>query len=242
MKNEENDDDRIEEPSMSRREIVVPGECLGERNGRKLGRGVYIEDEKIYAKIVGIPIINENEIKLIPMSGAYMPVINDNIIGIISKIESSGWLVDIASPYEAYLPVSDGVDEFVDIHKTDLSRFFDIGDVIFCKLSKVTRDGSVRASMRSLGARKLFGGVVMDIEPTKVPRIIGRGGSMINMIKERTDSVIYVGKNGLIWIRGDNKEKAIEAIKIIEKESHSTGLTDRIEKLLDVQGEENDEN
>jgi len=222
----------VEKP-VSRREIAVPGEFLGDRKGRKYGHGTYIEDDKIFAKIVGIPIINENEIKIIPMSGVYMPRVNDKVVGIIDKVESSGWLVDIASPYQAYLPISDGVDEFVDTHRTDLAKFYKPGDVIFCKLSKVTRDGSVRASMRGLGARKLFGGVVMDVEPTKVPRIIGRGGSMIKMIKEKTDSVIYVGKNGVIWIRGDKKENAIEAIKVIEKESHSTGLTDRIEKMLE---------
>jgi len=252
--NEEQEEEVVEQPTEEaeekpvrrapvKREIVVPGEELAEKGGRKLGDGVYFEDGKIFAKILGIPIVGDNEVKVIPVSGVYMPRINDKIVGVITKVESSGWIVDVNSPYEAYLPVSDGVDEFVDIHRTDISRFFTIGDVIFCKISKVTGTGSVRVSMRSLGARKLFGGAVMKVKPTTVPRIIGRGGSMINMIKDKTGCVIYIGKNGVVWIRGDNKQKAIEAIMTIQRESHSSGLTDRIEKMLsESQGNNDNDN
>ncbi len=232
-KNDEAKKEAKEEVKESKqRDIVVPGELLGEKKGRKLGGGVYFEDDKIFAKILGIPVIGDNEVKVIPMAGVYIPRINDKVIAIVSSVESSGWVVDINSPYEAYLPVSDGVDEFVDIHRMDISRFFDVGDVISCKISRVTKTKSVRVSMRSLGARKLFGGAILKVKTTRIPRIIGRGGSMIKLIKEKTGCVIYAGKNGVVWIRGDNKEKAIDAIMTIEKESHSVGLTDRIEKML----------
>jgi exosome complex component RRP4 len=114
----------------------------------------------------------------------------------------------------------------------DLTKFFDVGDVIYCKISKVTKGMTIRVSMRSIGARKLYGGSIIKVKPTKVPRIIGKGGSMINMIKNATGCSIYVGKNGVIWIRGENKNKVIEAILTIERESHTVGLTDNIEKML----------
>jgi exosome complex RNA-binding protein Rrp4 len=56
---------------------------------------------------------------------------------------------------------------------------------------------------------------------------------MINMIKQKTGCVIYVGKNGVVWLRGDNKAEAIEAILTIERESHTAGLTDRIARMLE---------
>lgn len=220
------------------REVALPGEVLEEKKGRKLDDNVYVEGDKVFAKVLGIPIITENEIKVVPMSGVYIPRINDKVIGIIERVEISGWLVDINSPYISFLPVSDGVDEFVDVHRMDISRFFDVGDVIFCKVSKVTKDKTIRVSMRSLGARKLYGGVVLKVKPTKVPRIIGRGGSMVNLIKNKTGCVIYIGKNGFVWIRGDNKAKAIEAILTIERESHTLGLTEKIEKMLEVEAPE----
>lgn len=214
------------------REIVLPGDFLEEKKGRKLDNNVYSEGEKVFAKVLGIPIITEDEMKVVPMSGIYIPNINDKVIGVITEVEISGWLVDINSPYISFLPVADGVDEFVDTNRMDISRFFDVGDVVFCKVSKVTKNKTVRVSMRSLGARKLYDGVVLKVKPTKVPRIIGRGGSMINLIKSRTGCLIYIGKNGVIWIRGDKKAKAIEAILTIEHESHTVGLTEKIEKML----------
>ena len=214
------------------REVVLPGEMLDERKGRKLGNGVYAEGDKVYAKVLGIPFMSANEVKVIPMSGVYIPNMNDRVVGVIDQVQISGWLVKINSPYISFLPVSDGVDEFVDTHRMDLTKFFDVGDVIYCKISKVTKGMTIRVSMRSIGARKLYGGSIVNVKPTKVPRIIGKGGSMINMIKNATGCSIYVGKNGVIWIRGENKNKAIEAIMTIERESHTVGLTDKIEKML----------
>lgn len=214
------------------RTIVIPGEYIDDKKGRKLGNDVYEEGEKVFAKVLGIPVASENEIKIIPMSGVYIPGISDNVIGVITEVGISGWTVDINSPYIAFLPVADGVDEFVDTNRTDISRFFDVGDALFCKISKVTKNKTTRVSMRAMGARKLLGGVLMRVKPVKIPRIIGKGGSMINMIKQRTGCVIYVGKNGVIWLRGDNKAKAIEAILTIERESHTTGLTDKIARML----------
>lgn len=218
------------------REVVVPGEAIDEKKGRKLGDGVYAEGNRVFAKVLGIPLVGTNEIKVIPMSGVYIPKMNDRVVGVVDQVEISGWLVDINSPYISFLPVSDGVDEFVDTHRMDLTRFFDVGDVVYCKVSKVTKGMTIRVSMRSLGARKLYGGSIVKVKPTKVPRIIGKGGSMINLIKNKTGCSIYVGKNGVVWIRGENKNKAIEAILTVERESHTIGLTDKIEKMLSKGG------
>lgn len=214
------------------RNIVLPGELIEDKKGRKVGSGAYADGDKVFAKVLGIPRIGENEISVIPLSGAYIPSVNDRVIGIISQVEISGWMVDINSPYNAFLPVAEAVDEFVDKSRVDISRFYDVNDVIFCKISKVTKDKTVKASMRSVGARKLYGGIIIRITPSKIPRIIGKGGSMINLIKTKTKCSIYTGKNGVIWIRGAEKAKAIKAISTIEKESHVVGLTEKIEKML----------
>ena len=214
------------------REIVLPGEFLGERKGRKIGRGVYAEDDKIFAKVLGIPKINENEISVIPLSGVYLPVIGDKVVGVVSEVQISGWLIDISSPYPAFLPLAEGVDVFVDTSRTDISKFYDVGDIIFCKISKVTKNKTVQVSMKDVGCKKLYGGIIIKVTPTKVPRIIGRSGSMINLIKKKTKCEIYIGQNGVIWIKGEDKTKAIEAILTIEKESHTIGLTEKIEKML----------
>jgi exosome complex component RRP4 len=217
---------------MVGRPIVLPGEFVDERKGRKLGRNVYLEKEKVIAKVLGIPKISENEIDVIPLSGKYVPKIGDRVIGIVSDVEVSGWFVDINSPWIAFMPLSEAVDEYVDTLKADLSRYYDLNDIIFCRISKVTKDKVIQVSMRDSMSKKLYGGTIVKITSSKVPRVIGKGGSMINLIKRKTKCDIYIGQNGVVWIKGQNKAKAIEAILTIEKESHIIGLTEKIEKLL----------
>jgi len=215
-----------------KREIVIPGEFLDKKLGRKAGQGVYVIDDKVYSKVLGIASVGENEISVIPLAGTYLPKKGDMVIGIISNVEFSGWTVDINSPYIAFLPLAEGVRGFVDIYRTDLSKFFDIGDVILCKVLQVTKNKTVQVSMREIGCKKLKSGVLIKVNPSKIPRIIGRGGSMINMIKKKTGCLIYTGRNGRIWIKGENKAKAIEAILTVERESHTVGLTEKIEEML----------
>lgn len=217
---------------MKTRNIVVPGEMIDDRKGRKLGTSVYLEDDKVFSKVLGIPRTDENEVSVIALSGVYTPKVGDRIIGIIEEVEISGWLVDINSPYAAFLPLAEAVEEFVDTSRSDLSRYFDVGDIIYCKISKVTKNKTVQVSMNDMSARKLYEGTIIKVTPTKIPRIIGKEGSMVNLIKSKTGCIITTGQNGLVWIKGENKTKAIEAILTIEKESHTVGLTEKIEKML----------
>jgi exosome complex component RRP4 len=89
--------------------------------------------------------------------------------------------------------------------------------------------------MKGRGLEVLEGGMILDVSPAKIPRIIGRRGSMINMINDhlRIDSV--VGQNGRIWIKTSDVHKlrlAIKAFKMIEAQAHTSNLTDRINKML----------
>lgn len=214
------------------REVVLPGEFIADKRGRKIGHGAYVEGEKVFSKYLGFPRIDEFEINVMPLSGVYIPQTGDRIIGVITSVEISGWFVDTNSPYLAFLPLSEGVEDFVDTQRTDLSRFFDVDDIISCKVSRVTKSKTVQVTMNDFIAKKLYGGVIIKITPTKIPRIIGKGGSMIQAIKQATKCDIITGQNGVIWIRGDSKTKAIEAILTIEKESHTLGLTEKIQKML----------
>ena len=128
---------------MDVREIVLPGELIDERKGRKIGKGVYLEEDRIFAKVLGIPRVGEDEISVIPLSGVYLPTVGDKVVGVIFDLAISGWMVDINSPYIAFLPLSEAVSEFVDTMKTDISSFFDIGDVAYCKVSKVTKNKTI---------------------------------------------------------------------------------------------------
>ena len=58
---------------------------------------------------------------------------------------------------------------------------------------------------------------------------------MINKIKDYSKCEISVGQNGWIWISGEPEQQARVArvIKMIEKEAHKQGLTDRVKNMME---------
>ncbi len=211
------------------RKLVLPGDLIG--NGRP-GHGTYEENGGIYAKVIGLLEQRDELVFVIPLGGIYNPKRGDGVIGRIDEISFSKWIVDINSPYQAVLPLNEAVDEFVDLTKSDLTRYFDYNDIIFAEISTVTKTKSVQLSMMDRKCRKLRGGRMIKVTPSKVPRIIGRAGSMVEMIKDITGTQIVVGQNGLVWVKGDNEDIAIEAVLEIEQKSHVHGLTDQIKAML----------
>lgn len=131
------------------------------------------------------------------------------------------------------IPLSEGVEGFVDLTKADLTKFFDYGDLIFAEIMGVDRQRHITLTMRERKCRKLRGGRLLKVTPAKVPRIIGKGGSMVEMIKEKTGTQIVVGQNGIVWVRGDNEDIAAEAVLTIEARAHTSGLTDYIKAMLE---------
>jgi exosome complex component RRP4 len=105
-----------------------------------------------------------------------------------------------------------------------------------CKITNVTSQKLVDVTLRGPGLRKLRNGRIIEVNTNKVPRIIGKKGSMVSMIKQATDCNIIVGQNGIIWLQGKEPEMeflAIDAIKKIETESHLSGLTDKMKEFLE---------
>jgi exosome complex component RRP4 len=94
----------------------------------------------------------------------------------------------------------------------------------------------VQVTMKDQGLRKLQGGQIIEISHSKVPRVIGKSGSMIQMIKGYTNCRIFVGQNGRIWLDGevDNIMHAIKAIQMIEEDAHSFGLTEKVKAYLET--------
>ncbi len=218
------------------KQIVVPGEKLAVGMDILPSYGTIREGEEIYACRYGMVEIRDNRIvKIIPLSGIYIPSKGDMVIGKIIDIGFAGWQVDIGSAYTANLPVGEVMEERVDLLKADLSRYLDIGDIVYAKVINVTKAKVVQLSMKESGCKKLIGGRIIKITSSKVPRVIGRKGSMIKMIKEMTKCNIIVGQNGYIWIRGEPiaEFKATRAVYKIEKESHTSGLTDKIKQMLE---------
>ncbi len=218
---------------VKEKEIVTPGEVLVKGLDYIPGQGCYRREEEIISKVVGMVSIDKKIIKVIPLSGRYIPKKGDTIIGRVIDITLSGWRLDINSPYTAMLMAKDATHRLVRKGE-DLSRILDIGDYVLVKIKNVTSQNLVDVVMNEQGLKKLDEGVVIKITPVKVPRVIGTRGSMVSMIKKETNTNIIVGQNGLVWISGKEEGivMAVNAIKKIEREAHISGLTDKIKEML----------
>lgn len=216
------------------KDIAVPGEVLAIGMDSFPGIGTYREGENIIATKLGLVQLDGRTIKLIPLSGRYIPKKYDTIICKVIDVSFSGWRLDTNSPYSAMLSMKEATSQFIN-RGADLTKFYDIGDNIACKIVNVTSQKLVDVTMKGMGLRKLIGGRIIDVTSNKVPRIVGKQGSMVSMIKDATGCNITVGQNGLVWINGNPEGEllAVKSIRKIEEESHLSGLTDRIKEFLD---------
>jgi exosome complex component RRP4 len=216
------------------KDIVVPGEILAVGMDSFPGTGTYREGENIISARLGLVQLDGRTIKLIPLSGRYIPKKYDTIICKVIDVNMSGWRLDTNSPYSAMLSMKEATSQFIN-RGADLTKFYNIDDYVSCKIVQVTSQKLVDVTMKGMGLRKLIGGRVINVESNKVPRIVGKQGSMVLMIKDATACNITVGQNGLVWINGSPEGEllAVNAIRKIELESHLSGLTDRIKEYLD---------
>ena len=218
---------------VKEKEIAVPGEILAEGMDNLPGAGTYREGEKLIAGRLGLAYLDGRTIKLISLSGVYIPKRGDTIICKVIDVGFSGWRLDTHSPYSAMLSMKEGTSEYI-ARGADLTQYYDLGDCLVCKITNVTSQKLVDVTMKGPGLRKLKGGRAIEVDSNKVPRIIGKQGSMVTMIKQETDCDITIGQNGLVWIFGKpaNELLAIQAIRKIEQKSHLSGLTEKIKEFL----------
>ncbi len=216
------------------KEIVVPGEIIAEGMDFLPGEGTYREEEKIKASVLGMLEVKGRLLRIIQLSGKYLPRKGDTIIGRITDILMAGWRVEINSAYTAMLPLKNGTSAFIP-KGADLTKYFNIGDYIVAKITNVTSQMLVDLTMKGPGLKKIEEGRIILVNPHKVPRIIGKQGSMISLIKQATKCKITVGQNGVCWIYGEPEQEllAIETIRLIEKKSVISGLTDVIKAFLE---------
>ncbi|MBP6020978.1 MAG: RNA-binding protein [Candidatus Methanomethylophilaceae archaeon] len=213
------------------REIVVPGEVLDETR-MQAGSNTYERGGKVYASVLGVKNVFQNTVNVIPLGGRYMPSTGDTVIGTIVDIGPSNWLVDINAPYPAPLHVNEVPWK---VEFGDTSRFLALGNVVMLKILMVDESKKIQVTMKDSGLRKIEGGQIVQISHSKVSRVIGKSGSMIQMIKNLTDCRVFVGQNGVIWVDGDeeNTDVAVAAIKMIESRAQSGNLTEQVKTFIE---------
>ena len=219
---------------VEEKQVVIPGDTLAEGMDFLPGKGAFREGDHILSSRLGLMNVNGRIINVIPLSGRYVPRRDDIVIGFIKDMSYSSWFVDVGYAYEASLSMKDATADFIE-RGSSLSDYFAVGEIILTRVSNVTKEGNIDLTMKGPGLRKLNGGKILEITPSKVPRVVGKQGSMISMIKDKTGCNIFAGQNGRIWIRGSSPEAekvASDAILLINEKAHTSGLTERIGAFL----------
>jgi len=218
-------------------DVVVPGELLAEGD-YIAGPYVYKEDNKLFATTIGIVESKRGVIRVVPLQGPYIPKVGDVVIGIVVDYLPTAYVLDINSSYKAILQAAEVLPPQKNALTEDLSKYLDVGDAVVCKVVRFDRysDAIVSCKGRELG--KVTDGRLIRVSPAKIPRLIGRKGSMINLVKKETGCKIVIGQNGFIWIKGKDPASELLAERVIRKideEAHISGLTQRVQLMLQLE-------
>ena len=224
----------------NKRKYVIPGDVVTTGPFRP-EQNVVLEGEKIISTAVGISEIYEDSVRVISLTGKYIPKIDDLVIGKVNSHTSLSWELDINSCYVGFLPAQDVFGRDFSAHADELATKLKTGDLVAARIANFdrTRDPLVTISDRDLGA--IDSGVLVKISPSKVPRLIGKRGSMIQMIEMATNAAVTIGQNGWVVVSCETPEgllKAKKAIEMINEKAHVANLTDQVKEMLEIKDDE----
>jgi exosome complex component RRP4 len=221
------------------RDLVVPGDVLYE--GRiRTGDNTHRSEGKVIASRIGLVNYNRDMVSVIALEAGFNALTGDLVIGQVSDIGLGKWMVDIDTAEKAVLNVPDAIDAPFN-PDIEMTSILDIGDTVVAKIVDLDRRRTPILSIlgRSLG--RVDEGFIMRLTPSKIPRLIGKKGSMVNMILRETGCNVIIGQNGRILIHGRTREQEAMAVKVINKvenEAHISGLTSRVQEYLRILKEE----
>jgi len=222
-----------------KRKYVIPGDVITTGPFRP-EQNVVLVGDKIISTTIGISEIYDDSVKVLSLTGKYIPKIDDLVIGKVMSHTSLSWELDINSCYVGFLPAQDVFGRDFSAHADELSSKLKTGDLVAARIANFdrTRDPLVTISDRDLG--KIDSGDLVKISPSKVPRLIGKKGSMIQMIEMSTDAAVTIGQNGWVVVSCESSEgllKAKKAIEMVNDKAHVANLTDQVKEMLDKKGE-----
>ena len=215
------------------RDIVVPGDLLYEGRART-GDNTYRHEGNVYATRVGLVNYNKDRVSVIALEAGFVPLVGDLVIGDVKDIELGQWKIDIGAENEAILTINDAIGKPYRTYQ-DMPKILDVGDTVVAKIVDLDRSRTPILSIMGRELGKVRDGFIIRITPSKIPRLIGKKGSMINMILKESRCQVTIGQNGKILISGRNREDEELVVKVINKieaEAHTSGLTNRIQEYL----------
>ena len=218
---------------MSQNQFVIPGDIIVTGDYRP-EQNVILEGNRLISTATGYSEIKDDLVTVTPLTGLYTPKTDDLVIGKIISHNALSWEVNINSYYSGILTAFDIFGKDYSASRDDLSLKLKIGDIILARIANVnSRDPLLTITGENLG--KVDSGELIKISPSKIPRLIGKHGSMIQTIEGSTNVSITVGQNGLIIFKYDNStglKNAIASIKMIAMTYEDVNIEEKIQNIL----------
>ena len=222
----------------SKKRHVLPGDFITTAPLR-LQNNVVLEGKRIISTTIGLSDVSDDSVRVISLTGVYLPKIDDLVIGTIQYIHGNSWFADINSCYQGMLLGQDVFGRGSYPTKSEMEERLSKGDIIFAKIANSDRQREPLISIADQSLGKIDSGELVKISPAKIPRLIGKHGSMIQTIEGSTNATITVGQNGLIVVSCDETNgllKALAAIRMVDEQAHLVNLTDKVKKMLESDG------
>lgn len=223
------------ERQQRQRPIVVPGEYVGDSKFHIPGLNVYRLSDRMLATTVGLVRIDGKRVDVVALKSFYQPKVGDLVVGIVKEPGTAGWTVDINSPFLAFLPLSEYPEKRIRLSRDSIGRILEAGTVLVGLIKDASIFSSPVITLKGKGLGVVSNGFLLSLTASKVPRLIGKKGSMLSTIEKGANVKLTVGQNGRLIVHSEDLNvvmKVKEVIGMIEKESHVYGLTERVEALL----------
>lgn len=195
--------------------IVIPGELITDKR-KKVGDNVFIHENQIYSSVLGLLNETDDFVSIVPLNGPYIPQENDPVVCVVRNVTANGYVIDVNSHSDCFFP------------KSLITRELKIGQILFARVKGV--DGVEVSELDNINI--LPDGLIYPVSSVKIPRIIGKNDSMLNVLKKYTSSNILIGRNGWIWYVSKNWFLLEKAISLIVNNSQKSNLTNSIEEYL----------
>ena len=221
-----------------KKRFVLPGDFITTAP-LQLRDNVVLDGKRIISTAIGLTDVSDDSVRVISLTGVYLPKVDDLVIGTIQYIFGNSWFADINSCYQGMLLGQDVFGRGSYPTKSEMEERLSKGDIIFAKIANSDRQREPLISIADKNLGKIDSGELIKISPTKIPRLIGKHGSMIQTIEGSTNATITVGQNGLIVVSCDETNgllKALAAIRMVDEQAHLVNLTDKVKKMLEFNG------
>ena len=216
---------------MNQNQFVLPGDVITTGDYRP-DQNVILDGDRLVSTAIGFSKTNDNSVSVIPVTGFYVPDVDDLVIGKVISHNALSWEVDINSYYPGILLASDIFGKDYSASRDALSSKLNVGDIVLARVANMgSRDPLLTIVGENLG--RIDSGELIKTSSTVIPHL---SDSIIQTIKASTNANITIGQNGLIVLKCDDSTgltKAIKSIKMIDMMRNSDSMEEKIKNFLD---------